>query len=246
MTLAETVFQIGVMEILTLFLSAIAIGVFAIVFGGTLFLSLPLFQILFPELAIATIIGTVKFGSVIRNAKAVYDDRTNVERSTLILLIPLGLGSIAGAVFLTEMTMVAVPIILVTGLLLSEFANRFTPTPKFLFPTAVLIGVYGGIFGAGIMLLLLALLQLRFNNSANARLNALTLEMCVSLIAVAVYAYAGNIDWAIAIVWATGGYFGGMLGGRLNQRIRKLSKPQQQWVVRTSFVLALSVAVWKL
>ena len=56
---------------LYLFLSAVPIGVFAVVLGGSMFLSIPVFQIFFPEMSMSAVIGNIKVGSVIRNMGAV-------------------------------------------------------------------------------------------------------------------------------------------------------------------------------
>jgi len=237
------------MTIVTFFIllfSAVAIGVFAVVFGGTLFLSLPLFQILFPELSLASMIGSIKVGSVFRNASALWSRSKEIDWRSLWLLLPLGSGSVAGALVVSSMTEVVVPIMLLIGFFLSEKAHTITIKDSAYFVVAFIVGFYGGIFGAGILLLLLALLQLRLGSLVNARTNAILLEMCLSLIAVAVFITQGIINWQIASVWAAGGIVGGYLGGMIIGYTGTLPKQQQQWLVRIAFLLALAIALWKL
>ena len=83
-----------------------------------------------------------------------------------------------------------------------------------------LIGVYGGYFGAGIGILMLAAYGiLGFSNihQANAikNLNA----MFINGIAAAIFIYKGLIHWPIALVMATGAIFGGYAGAGTARRL---------------------------
>ena len=83
-----------------------------------------------------------------------------------------------------------------------------------------LIGVYGGYFGAGIGILMLAAYGiLGFSNihQANAikNLNA----MFINGIAAAIFIYQGLIDWPIAALMAAGAIFGGYAGAGTARRI---------------------------
>ena len=83
-----------------------------------------------------------------------------------------------------------------------------------------LIGVYGGYFGAGIGILMLAAYGiLGFSNihQANAikNLNA----MFINGIAAAIFIYKGLINWPIALVMAAGAIFGGYAGAGTARRL---------------------------
>ena len=239
------------LELTTYFLlgsSAVVIGIFAVLFGGTMFLSLPLFQILFPQLPLASIVANIKFGSVWRNAIAVYGDRQAINFGTIMLIIPLGVGSAIGALAVGAMTKVVVPLILVIGWVLSERAKFIKISRRSFWVGAFLVGFYGGIFGAGIFLVIIALLQLKNNNMdlIEARTNALFYEMLLSAVAVVTFLVAGLLTWDIALVWAGGGLIGGYIGGKLVKRTGKLPASQQQWLLRIAFVIAITVAVWQL
>ena len=83
-----------------------------------------------------------------------------------------------------------------------------------------LIGVYGGYFGAGIGILMLAAYGiLGFSNihQANAikNLNA----MFINGIAAAIFIYQGLIDWPIAVLMAAGAIFGGYAGAGTARRL---------------------------
>ncbi len=230
----------------TIFVSAIFIGVFAVVMGGTLFLSLPLFQILFPEMSLGAIVGNVKFGSIFRNATALIPLYKQLDKKVLWLAPTLCLGSIMGSWLVASVSQAVVPGVLITGLLIHEYGKKLK-LPDYLFwVIAFLIGFYGGIFGAGIMLLIVLLLRLRDTTAIDARANALLLEMLLSFVAVLTFWHLNLINWPIAIVWAAGGMGGGLIGGLLIKHTGRWSQRSQDWLIRVAFLIALIVAVWKI
>lgn len=229
-----------------LFFSAIVIGIFAVVFGGTLFLSLPIFQILFPEMAFGALIGNIKLGSVVRNLAAAVPLRKHIDTDIWILGLVLSVGSIIGALFIAEASLVWVPFALLVGLLVSEFASLIKIPKQLFWVTAFVTGIYGGILGAGIMLLIIALLQLKYDHLISARANAVVLELCISVVAVLIFIRFDLINWQVALIWATGGIIGGYIGGHLINTTTKLSPSKQQWLVQGAFVLAMVVAIYSI
>ena len=71
--------------------------------------------LLFPELTFASMVGTIKVGSISRNGAAVWAIE-EIELRSLWLLVPLGSGSVTGALFVSSMTEVIVPFVLLVGL----------------------------------------------------------------------------------------------------------------------------------
>ena len=83
-----------------------------------------------------------------------------------------------------------------------------------------LVAVYGGYFGAGIGILMLAVLG--FMGFANIhRMNGLKNwgAMCINGTAVVMFVAGGIVHWPIALTMATGGVMGGYVGAQLAQRI---------------------------
>ena len=82
------------------------------------------------------------------------------------------------------------------------------------------ISFYGGYFGAGMGILILALLAVAGWTEIH-RMNALKvlLAACVNGVAVVPFAVAGKISWGIALVVAVGAIAGGYLGARLALRV---------------------------
>jgi len=78
------------------------------------------------------------------------------------------------------------------------------------------VAVYGGYFGAGMSVMLLAILSVsradeyRANNVVKNLLSALT-----GLVAVAVFIHQGVVAWPPTLTTMAGGLVGGFLGGRL-------------------------------
>jgi len=80
--------------------------------------------------------------------------------------------------------------------------------------------VYGGFFGAGLGIVLLAILGL-FHAGPLARLNALKLALSfvINIVAAVFFAFSGHVVWRLVPVMAAASVVGGFAGGRLAGRI---------------------------
>jgi uncharacterized membrane protein YfcA len=104
-----------------------------------------------------------------------------------------------------------------------------------------LVAVYGGYFGAGIGILMLAALgYMGFTNIH--RMNGLKNwgALCINLVAAITFAVSGVVDWRVAIAMATGAAIGGYGGSRLAQRVR------QEYVRNAIVVIGFGSGVWLL
>lgn len=81
--------------------------------------------------------------------------------------------------------------------------------------------VYGGYFGAGLSVIILAALGLTLDDSLT-RLNALkqAVAFSVNVAAAIFFLFSGQVLWSVALVMAVGALIGGMLGGRLAGRVK--------------------------
>ena len=82
------------------------------------------------------------------------------------------------------------------------------------------IGVYGGYFGAGIGILMLAGLgMMGFTNIH--RMNGLKNwgAVCMNVVAAGIFAFSGIVNWPVAAAIAAGGLLGGYGGSRMAQRV---------------------------
>jgi hypothetical protein len=97
-------------------------------------------------------------------------------------------------------------------------------------------GIYGGFFGAGLGIMILALLGL-FSDAGMVRNNAVkqVLSFVINLIAAVVFALGRHVTWSLVPSLAIGSILGGMVGGRAV----RLVKP----VYLRAFVVLFGVAV---
>ncbi len=104
-----------------------------------------------------------------------------------------------------------------------------------------LVGLYGGYFGAGIGILMLAALgYLGFTNihhmNALKNLNA----MCINGIAAALFVAKGLVDWRFGLLMAVGAIVGGMAGAGWARRVG------QEVVRRGVILIGMALALWLL
>ncbi len=103
------------------------------------------------------------------------------------------------------------------------------------------VGTYGGYFGAGIGILMLAVLGLAGFTDIH-RMNAIKVwgALLINVVAAALFAAGGVVLWPLAIVMAAGSIAGGYGGARLAQRVGRV------WVRRMVVLVGLGSFVWLL
>ena len=82
------------------------------------------------------------------------------------------------------------------------------------------VAIYGGYFGAGVGILMLA--ALGFMGLTNIhRMNGLKnwCGVCMNLVAAGMFAFSSLVNWRVALAMAGGAVAGGYLGSRLAQRV---------------------------
>lgn len=102
-----------------------------------------------------------------------------------------------------------------------------------------LIALYGGYFGAGIGILMLA--ALGFMGLANIhRMNGLKNwgGLCINAVAATIFAFTGLVSWRIALAMAAGSIAGGYGTARIAQRV------PQGWVRGSVIVVGLASGIW--
>ncbi|RPI84091.1 MAG: sulfite exporter TauE/SafE family protein [Chloroflexi bacterium] len=84
-----------------------------------------------------------------------------------------------------------------------------------------LAAIYGGYFGAGLSVIVLATLGLVLDDNLT-RLNALKqfIAFTTNMAAALLFVFSGQVFWLVAAVMAVGAIFGGVLGGRLASRVK--------------------------
>ena len=105
--------------------------------------------------------------------------------------------------------------------------------------TLALGAVYGGYFGAGLGVMMLAMFGLLLDDSLT-RLNALksVIALVINVAAALFFVFSGQVVWPVAGVMAVGALLGGAFGGRLASRIRAETL---RWVVVAIGAIAAAV-----
>jgi uncharacterized protein len=167
------------------------------------------------------------------------------QRRLLLLFLPAAvLGGLAGALFLLatgERTFrTLVPFLILAAVLLLGFGERIKralaaaslarrggrdgglegPRPWAVAAVGI-ASVYGGYFGAGVSVIILAVLAIAIEGPLN-ELSALkqAISLACNLSAALFFAFSGRVDWGFALVMAVGALCGGAIGGRLAGKMR--------------------------
>jgi uncharacterized protein len=109
---------------------------------------------------------------------------------------------------------------LVRTRLSARVVHESQPLPRWGLLAVGATAVYGGYFGAGMGVMLLAVLGIVFSTPLN-RLNALkqALQLAINGVAAVWFSFTGSVQWGFAAVLAIGSLVGGNLGGRAAGRI---------------------------
>jgi len=162
------------------------------------------------------------------------------QGARLRLLVPVAvLGGLVGGMLLLatgeELFRDLVPFLIIGASVLLFFQDRIRvgvtarlsertrsdPHDLWVVLPAFAASVYGGYFGAGLGVILLAVLGLVLEDSLT-RINALkqALSFCVNVTAAVFFLFSGRVVWSIALVMAVAALIGGTIGGRLVGRMR--------------------------
>jgi uncharacterized protein len=209
-------------------------GVNAIAGGGTL-ISFPALQGIGLSAIDANVTNIVALTpGYLAGSYAQREDLVGQARAARRLSVTAGLGGLAGSVLLVTVTgstfseVVPFLILLACGALLAQGRIRSLLEARRVAQARPLgdgrlehagvffVGAYGGFFGAGLGIMLLALLGLFTADPLN-RVNVLkqVLSLVVSLLASAFLVFSGHVAWGLAGVVAATSTVGGFLGGRV-------------------------------
>ncbi len=103
------------------------------------------------------------------------------------------------------------------------------------------VGIYGGYFGAGIGILMLAALEWMGHRHIHV-MNGLKNwgGLCINAVAAGLFIAGGIVHWPVAIAMAGGGLVGGYAGARAAQRV------EQATVRRAVVLIGFAAFVWLL
>ena len=180
-----------------------------------------------------------------------------VDPRVYALVVPSVIGGIAGAVLLYRTPPVVfdflVPVLVLfsTCLFMAQepLQRRFNLSAahaarsywlSWTMAFQLVVALYGGYFGAGIGILMLAALSLMGHTDIH-RMNGLKnlLATCINGVSAAYFVYAGLVIWSDALVMALGAVVGGVAGASLARRIGRTAVQRTVVVVGLAMALAL-------
>jgi uncharacterized membrane protein YfcA len=227
-------------DYLLITLAAVAAGLTnALAGGGTLFTFPMLTAVGLPAVA-ANVTSTVALSPGYLGATLAQWKDIRTQKKRLWMFIPAGaIGGLIGGLLLLNTgeklfrDLVPFLILLASGLLAAQNPVRAWLTkraekqqkaaPSELLATlpVTLAAVYGGYFGAGLSVIVLAVLGLTIDDNLT-RLNGLkqAIAFGTNVTAAVLFMFSGQVVWSAALVMAVGALIGGSLGGRLAGRIQ--------------------------
>jgi uncharacterized membrane protein YfcA len=221
-------------------LAAVGAGLVNALAGGGTLITFPVLMAIGLPAVSANMTNTVALcpgylGGTLAQSKDLKD-----QKKRLWIALPAALlGGLAGGVLLLQTgeklftNMVPFLILLASALLAIQNPVRAwltrrqeqgneKPAPElWAFITVFLAAIYGGYFGAGLSVIVLAMLGLIMNDTLT-RLNALKqgIAFATNMAAALFFAFSGKVVWNLVLVMSVGALLGGALGGRLASKIK--------------------------
>ena len=244
------------------FAAAVAAGgVNALAGGGTL-ISFPVLVALGVPPVSANITNTVALspgylGGALAQKKSIIEQKDRVRR----LGVAAAAGGLTGSILLTLTSNDAfrklIPILLFAAATLLATQDRIRKLlgigvvpaggvapgdSKWLAVPVFAVSIYGGYFGAGLGIMLLAVLGIALHDRLD-RLNALkqVLSLIINATAALFFLTSGKVYWSLAAVMAVGSLLGGSVGGRFAGNVKPARL--RLIVVSIGFIAAIIYAI---
>ena len=228
--------------------SAVAAGLINALAGGGTLITFPVLMAVGLSPLSANVTNTVALVPGYLGGTFAQVDDLKDQKKRLWIFIPAGiLGGLMGGILLLKTgeklfaDLVPYLILLASTLLAIQNPVRAWLTRRqeqgkakvvsefWAFIPVFLAAIYGGYFGAGLSVIVLAVLGLVLNDSLT-RLNALKqgIAFATNVAAALFFVFSGKVNWTVALVMAVGALLGGALGGRLASRIKPATL---RWIV---------------
>jgi len=216
-------------------LAATAAGFVNAVAGGGTLITFPVLTAIGLPAVIANVTNTVALFPGYFGATIAQRNDLLTQKKRLWALVPASIvGGIVGGILLLKsgeklfsdlvpFLILLAALLLAVGEPLKKWLNRKNENDyiekKISFWAVLFIGlaaVYGGYFGAGLSVIVLAVLGMVFHDSLT-KLNALkqAISFSANIAAAIFFLFSGNVDWKSAAVMAVFALIGGTLGGKL-------------------------------
>jgi hypothetical protein len=252
--------DISLFDLLLASLAALIAGVINALAGGGTLVTFPTLVALGIPPIMANVTSTVAlcpgyFGATLAQLK---DIRPQQARLTLVLPAAILGGLVGGYLLLNtgeKLFQALVPYLILLASLLLALQNPMRAwlnkriqahqaqaiSAYWSIPLTFLAAIYGGYFGAGLSVIVLASLALVFDDSLT-KLNALkqAIAFCVNIAAAVFFLFSGKVVWLVALCIAIGALIGGMLGGKL---AGKIDPNTLRWIV-VSLGILIAFTYW--
>lgn len=228
--------NISVMAHVAAAFAAVAAGLVNAVAGGGTLISFPILTAIGVPAIRANATNTVSLcPGYIGGTYAQRDDLAGLSRGLRPQLVAAAFGGLAGSVLLILSSEAVfrqiVPFLILGACVLLAFQDRMrawlagrrqdgTSHAGLELATVTLASVYGGYFGAGLGIMLMAVLGL-FSDLPFNRLNAVKqlLSFLVNISAALFLSFSGKVVWTLVLVMAPASLLGGHLGGSVATRL---------------------------
>lgn len=238
-----------------IFLAAVVAGFINAMAGGGTLVSFPVLLAVGISPVVANVTNTVAL--VPGTIGGMWSQRNEFQSQyrRLLKLLPVAIvGGVAGGLLILNTSEDAfkslIPYLILGATLLLGFQVRIKNwvvsrigqahsehhNPIFMLSMVFLAAIYGGYFGAGLGVILMAVLGLVTDDSMT-RLNFLkqALGFAINLAAAIYFVFSGMVDWRVAFVMIFGSLLGGLIGGKLAGKI----KPEMlRWIVVSAGLIA--------
>lgn len=229
-------------------LAAIAAGLVNALAGGGTLITFPVLMAIGLPAVSANVTNTVALCPGYIGGTLAQGNELKGQKNRLWMLIPAGvLGGLLGGILLLKtgeklFTQLVPFLILLASTLLAvqnplrawlsrrqEQGSTRIPREGWVFFPVFLAAIYGGYFGAGLSVIVLAVLGLVMNDSL-IRLNAFKqgIAFAANLAAALFFVFSGKVVWSVAVVMAVGALLGGVLGGKLAGKVKPATL---RWIV---------------
>jgi hypothetical protein len=229
------------LDYVLIFLAAIVAGAVNALAGGGTLITFPMLIFVGVQAVAANVTNTVALVPGYLGATMAQSKDLRGQTHRLWYFLPAGvIGGVIGGLLLLNTgeklfsALVPFLILLASGLLAIQEplrawlvrrsgAGHSTVSEKWAALPVGLAAIYGGYFGAGLSVIVLATLGLLLDDNLT-RLNALkqAISFSINIAAAALFVLSGQVVWSAALVMAVGALLGGALGGRLAGRVKPI------------------------
>jgi uncharacterized membrane protein YfcA len=241
-----------------IFLAAVVAGFINAMAGGGTLVSFPVLLAVGISPIVANVTNTIALVPGTIGGMWAQRNEFQSQYRRLLKLLPVAIvGGIAGGLLILNTSESAfrsiIPylILLATLLLAAQVhiknwviarighAHTEHHNPLVMMSLVFMAAIYGGYFGAGLGVILMAVLGMVTDENMT-RLNFLkqALGFTINLAAAIYFAFSGKVDWMVALVMIFGSLLGGWIGGKLAGKM----KPELlRWVVVCAGLIAATI-----